>query len=287
MRQGYACPWKVTMPPLQRSPTPTAIEAVGTLRVVSGWCASAVKTLAFRQRRAMASTYMRVRRRDLPSFVFFTRVSRPCCKRASPSSAHLPSWRRRTPVTTVHSPVGVVRAHARRGPTLTQHSLRHAVVHVSLCCFAIPHGSVCTSVCMRSGQRCPATRLCAPGLCEGVLVRCTATMRTKRAAGFPDTEGHGRGGDPRPGPAAISSPPGRDGGLMTVLCHMALVPCPPSDHARSVPTWGRPTHRRATCCGGRPYASRGPAGRGPLPTGPCQAVGTMPMDGHPAALPRP
>ena len=105
-------------------------------------------------------------------------------------------------MTAGHAPVGLVRADVKRGPTLTPQSLRRAVVRVSLCCFALPHVSVC-----------PAARLCAPCVCEGVCARCTATMRAQRATGFPDTEGHVRGGAPRTGPSASSPPPRRSEGL--------------------------------------------------------------------------
>ena len=95
-------------------------------------------------------------------------------------------------MTAVHSPAGIVRANARRGPALTHHGLLLTVVRVSLYFFALPHVSVCTGVCVLSGQWCTAARLCAPCVCEGVFTRCTATMRAQRATGFPDKEGHVR-----------------------------------------------------------------------------------------------
>jgi hypothetical protein len=190
-------------------------------------------------------------------------------------------------VTAVYAPVGMVRAHARRGPALTHQSLLRAVVRVSLCCFAILRVPVCTGVCVLLGQGCTAARLCAPCLCEGAFARCTATMRMKRATWFADKEGHVRGGDPWTGPAAFSPPPGRGG-----VCGDRALPHGPrslSTSRQCTPraSLGRRTLGRATGGGAGPSAPREPAGRAPLPTRPCPVVGTMPIGGHPAAPPGP
>ena len=58
------------------------------MRVASGGCASAARTLASRQRLAMATRGMLVRRLDRRSLFLCTRSSCPCCTSGSPSPVH-------------------------------------------------------------------------------------------------------------------------------------------------------------------------------------------------------
>src|SRR5947208_12923675 len=168
---------------------PAATEAVGSLRGASGGFAAAGRQLNINKRLATVTAFMMVRRIDPRSFLLFIRMFHPCSQSGSPSPAHTSGTR--PPPCLAEMDTRDSRARAR-GPGLCRRDTRPSA-----------HPTECEA---RRGPRVlvllrPPACLrvpCSPALCSvrvrGSLGKVHGTMRTKRATGFPDTEGHVRGG---------------------------------------------------------------------------------------------
>src|SRR5438093_10860617 len=183
---------------------PAATEAVCSLRVASGCCAAAERQLNINKRLATVTAFMMVRRIDPRSFLLFIRMSHPCLQSGSPSPAHASGTR--PPPCLAEMDTRDSRARAR-GPGPCRRETRPSAHPTESEARRGPRVLVLLRppACLRVP--------CSPALCSvrvrGSLCKVHGTMCTKRATGFPDTEGHVRGGAPRTGPSASSPPPRR------------------------------------------------------------------------------